>query len=264
VKQTDIRFIERQLARLEEDAPPMPEPQEIFANLIRQAQLWTPQEYAYIQHFHKIYGFDEHSDMLRGEIAYDEWMYWHLTAVQRYQMSARELGKHLATLPTSRPLVWRFENSYDPMTESKQRRRKQQACMPWDNAVPYDVASLRARGWHFVALQLTHGIIWQLPAPWPHSIFALSQDDPDVTVLFEGPGSFSELTYYLDHKATICKACKVRKIEQPLDYTNYPPDAGYSYRWEDGRVIPGGYMHGYLLEREARSANRLQLEAGDM
>jgi hypothetical protein len=55
VKQTDIRFIERQLQQLEEDAPPMPTNQEIFANLVRVAKLWTPQEYAYIQHVHKVY-----------------------------------------------------------------------------------------------------------------------------------------------------------------------------------------------------------------
>src|SRR5437660_179065 len=114
----------------------MPSEEAIFASLVRVPYLWTPQEYAYIQHFHKVYGFDPDSHWLTGRIAYDEWMYWHFLAVARYSMHPRELSKHLASMPATRPLVWRFESFFDA-EKSKARRQKWQACMPWGNHVPY-------------------------------------------------------------------------------------------------------------------------------
>jgi hypothetical protein len=181
-------------------------------------------------------------------------MYWHLIAVQRYSMSAHKLTKHLAALPARRPHVWRFESMCDA-AESRARSKKWEACLPWGNNVPYDVPSMRARGWHLVAILIKQGIIWQLPAPFPHSIFALVQKDPDVTMLFDGPGSYEKLNYYLDHQEAIGKQYKVRVIDRPLKYTVYPPDAGYSYRWEDGSLLPDGSF----AQLDARHAERLQL-----
>lgn len=259
MKEEDLQFIEAQLARLDVGAPPPPAArslaEELFADLVRTETLWTPQEYAYIQHFHQVYGFDDRSTWLRGKAAYDEWMYWHLTAVERYRMGAADLARHLASLPAIRPLVWHFSVSSEA-ARSKGRTKKWRVCMPWDNEVPYDVPSMQARGWQFIVLRLTIGIIWKLDAPFPHSIFALTQDDPAVTVLFDGADAFGELTYYLDNKETINKKYKVRAIESPLDHTIYVPDAGYSYRWEDGSLLPDGYIARLEADRAERRAEQ--------
>src|SRR5262249_1244811 len=169
----------------------------------------------------------------------------------RYRMSPPELSTHLASLSATRPLVWRFESMDDP-GESKQRR-KWQACMPWGNEVPYTAPHMQARGWHLVSVLLQIGIIWQLPAPFPHSIFALMEEEPEVAMLFDGPGSFEKLTYYLAHRETLHKRYKVRRTEQPLDYHFDEPDAGYSYRWEDGSLLPDGYLAGFLQYRAKRA-----------
>ncbi len=71
MKKTDIRLIERQVQQLDILTPSMPSNEDVFRYLVRLPYLWTPQEYLYIQHFHKVYGNDP-SVMHGGLVKYGE------------------------------------------------------------------------------------------------------------------------------------------------------------------------------------------------
>lgn len=115
------------------------------------------------------------------------------------------------------------------------------------NQVPYDAPSMQQRDWVAISLMPLDAILFG--RPFPHCMFALMENEPDIVMLFDGPGEFDKLHYYLDHKTSIHKKYKIRQIDAPLDYHFYEPDAGYSYRWEDGTLIEGSYMDRILNHR---------------
>jgi len=92
-------------------------------------------------------------------------------------------------------------------------------------------------------------------------MFALMENEPDIVMLFDGPGEFEKLHYYLDHRASIHKKYNVRQLDALLDYHFYEPDAGYSYRWEDGMLIEGSYMDRILNRRYKESEDVAKSEA---
>jgi hypothetical protein len=251
VKKTDIALLNRRVERLEFQAPPMPSNIDILAAIVRLPELWTPQEYAYIQHFHRCYGNDPRT--WRGDLVYDRWLYWHLLAMERYHMSNRERMQAFVSLPRTCPHAWHFEsNDY--------AGKPFRICGIVDNEVPYDVQSMQRRGWQFVTVYLPVGILFKLDAPFPHPLFALVEDKPDITMLFDGPGAFEKLMYYVEHREKIHKKHKVRRIEAALDFQVYEPDAGYSYRWEDGKLIEGSYMWRLFQQRQSRHIEQVEVE----
>lgn len=245
MKKKDLAAFERQLERLEFEAPAAPSPQEVLRQIVRLPHLWTPEEYSYVQHFHKVYGFNEGN--LDG-IELDEWSYWHLTALERYMMSPHQLAEALRTLPKTRPDVWLFEPSFYA------DRKPKGMCVRRGNEVAYDVPSMQRRGWRLITVHLPVGLVMGTNPPL--NTFALIEDDPDIVMIFDCPGELDKLTYYLEHREAIHKEHKVRCVEQPLDYQFYTPDAGYSYKWEDGLLIPGSYMDRLLSHRAERRAER--------
>src|SRR5207244_8712729 len=98
--------------------------------VVRLPELWTPQEYSYIQHFHKCGGNDPNT---LTDFALDEWRYWHLLAVERYQMSEQERAAAFAAIPKMRPYAWHFA-----LHEPWRGRKKTPLCGLSHNEVPYD------------------------------------------------------------------------------------------------------------------------------
>lgn len=262
VSKINPTLIARRLAAMQADMPPMPTDKDIFAQLVRLEKLWTAAEYRYIQHFHKVYGFEERSDWFRGDHAYDEWQYWHLLAIQRYKMTEYRLSEHLAALPSMRPKPWKFEDT-SFQAESKARPHKGHVCISWDNVVPYDLDCLRARGWQFVDFLLPGpDILMRRDAIWPFTIYALLLKEPDVTLLFSSPGAFETLTYFLENRAKLIKQYKIKRIDAPLDYKVYTPDAGYSYDWQTGKLLDTGYIADFN-KREKQLAEQEQRQPDD-
>lgn len=173
---------------------------------------------------------------------------WNATTCPIY-----ERLRAFASLPKTRPYAWHFESN-------EYIGKPFRICGIVGNEVLYDVPSMQSRGWQFVTVYLPVGILFKLDAPFPHPLFALVEDEPDITMLFDGPGAFEKLMYYLDHRAAIHKKHKVRRIEATLDYHFYEPDAGYSYRWEDGKLIEGSYRWKLLQQQQSRCIEEVEIE----
>ena len=238
MKEDDLNFIEQQLARLDVDTPPAspaPNLDAMFIGLVREERLWTPEEYDYIKHFHRHYGFNV--EQIFHARAYEEWLHWHLLAVERY---ATDLLAELERLkqPVELNYSWIFSRS---KRHQGSRIKFYEFASPMERIVPYNRAGLRQRGWHVISCLPNEGIVWVSG----HGMLALEEEE--YTVIFTDPVTqLDDLAAYRAHRERVKKKENMRRITGLPDLTVYPPeepeDRKYSYSWEDGSLLPDGYM----------------------